>query len=154
MLAVALRLTFSVALSLLLVACSAPNEGAANDDSVSRNNDEPRQYSGVWLYAFEGSTFVEGAKEIPKQPPSFETTAWLAYHPDQKLPGQFVEQSKYDNYDLEKECYPVHPFLVTFVGRRTTDPHGSGHFGLWGSEFIVENMISSKPLGRPFCYGG
>ena len=149
----ALRLTCLVALSLGVVACSAANNGgAAHDDSVSQNSSEPRQYSGVWLYAFEGSTFVEGASEVPKQRPSYEATAWLEYHPDQKYSGQFVELSKFDDYDEGKECYPIHPFLVTFIGRRTTGPGGSGHFGLWGAEFTVQNMISSRPLGPPFCY--
>jgi hypothetical protein len=154
-LAVALRWICFVALSLLLVACSAAkDEGAAHNDSVSRNNSAPRQYSGVWLYAFEDSTFVEGASEVPKQRPSYEAAAWLDFHPDQKHPGEFVELSKFDDYDVGKKCYPVHPFLITFIGRRTTSLHGSGHLGLWGSEFTVENMISSTPLGPPFCYDG
>jgi hypothetical protein len=147
-LAVALRWTSFFTLGLLLTACSA-----TDNDSVAEGDSAPRQYSGVWLYQFEGSTFLEGASEVPNERPSYEWAAWLEYHPDQQHPGQSIELSKHDDYDEEKECYPVAPFLVTFIGRRTTGSHGSGHLGQWGSEFRVDKMISSKSLGSPFCYG-
>jgi hypothetical protein len=125
----------------MLLACSE-----SVDESL------PRQFSGVWLYAFEGSTFIEGATEVPRERPPYQGTSWLEYHPDQRRPGQHVEMSRFDDYDEKKECYLVHPFLVIFEGRRITDPHGSGHMGLWASEVTVDRMISFKPLSPPFCY--
>ena len=135
------RQTSSLALSLALFACSTLAEKSAS-----------REFSGVWLYEFEGSTFVEGATAIPKNRPPYKKSAWLDYHPDQQRPGQFIEMSDRDRYDQERGCYLTHPFLVTFSGRRRTEPDGSGHMGLWASEVTVDRMISSKPLGQPFCY--
>lgn len=124
------------ALVLALPACSQTDDG------------EPREFSGVWLYEFEGSTFVEGATEVPKERPASNQSAWLNYHPDPNpdrhpdFPN--VRFSRYDDYDEARDCYLVHPFLVTFVGRRATDQYGSGHMGLWGSEVKVDRMILSR----------
>ena len=123
--------------------------------ACSRNvgDTAPREFTGVWLYEFEGSTFIEGATRIPSKRPAYMKAAWLDYHPDQQRPGQFVELSDKDSYDERRRCYLIYPFIVTFIGRRTINPHGSGHMGLWASEVKPDRMISSKPLGRPFCYG-
>jgi len=129
-------------LSFALSACSK-----TADDST------PHEYSGVWLYEFEGSTFVEGATAIPKKRPPYNNTAWLDYHPDQQRPGQYIEMSDRDRYDQKKSCYPIYPYLVRFIGRKRTDADGSGHMGLWASEIKVDRIIFSKSLGPPFCYG-
>ena len=136
------RQTGVFALSLALGACStSTDDGAASE------------FSGVWLYEFEGSTFIEGATEIPRERPLYSNSAWLDYHPDRLRPDQYIEMSDKDRYDVKSGCYPIHAYLVRFEGHRVTDAHGSGHGGLWPSEVKVDRMISSDSLGRPFCYG-
>lgn len=131
----------------------ADDDKPSDRANVVENASEPRQYYGVWLYSFENSTFLEGASKVPEERPSDKQASWLDYHPSKEYPGQFVENSHYDLYDPENKCYPVYPFLVSFVGKNTTAVHGSGRLGLWDSKFTVEDIISSEPLGPPFCYG-
>lgn len=77
--------------SFALFACSK-----TADDSTRR------EFSGVWLYEFEGSTFVEDATRVPKERPAYNKTAWLDYHPEQQRPGQYIEMSDMDRYDPKK----------------------------------------------------
>lgn len=134
----ALRWIILIALSVALSSCSEIGfDGRA------------RQYSGVWLYEFEGSTFVEGATAIPKVRPSYRETDWLEYRFDQPRLGQLVEQVGYDD---NRGCYTVQPFLVTFVGHGTQRPFGAGHMGLWRSQVTVHRTISFERLGPAFCY--
>ena len=137
-----IRGTILLILSFALAACS----GAFSDNA-------PREFSGVWLYEFEGSTFLEGVSEVPKQRPSYDQAAWLDYHPDQRRSGEPVASSDKDRYDEMRGCYLTHPYVVRFQGRKITSRRGSGHAGLWASEVKVDRMISAKPLGEPFCYG-
>jgi hypothetical protein len=138
-LAVVFRWISLIALGLALSSCS--NVGFEG----------PRhQFSGVWLYEFEGSTFVEGATGIPAGRPAYKEADWLADRSGQLGAGQLADTRA----DVEvRDCNPVQPFLVTFVGRRTHRPFGAGHMGLWRSEVTVERMISFKRLGPAFCYG-
>jgi hypothetical protein len=125
-----------VALGLVLASCS---DGGFNGHT--------RQFSGVWLYEFEGSTFVEGATEIPKERPAPKETDWLEWA-DQPRLGELMEES------LENgDCYTVQPIRVTFVGHRTHHPFGgAGHLGLWRSKVTVHRTISAERLGPSFCY--
>lgn len=110
-----------------------------------------RRFSGVWLHEFEGSTFVEGATAIPPQRPPYNTSDWLEFSSHQ--PG--LRERLEDGAQVEdRDCYPVQPFLVTFVGRRTARPFGAGHMSLWRSEVTVDRMISIERLGPSFCYDG
>jgi hypothetical protein len=108
--------------------------------------DEPRMYSGVWLYQFEGSTFVEGATSRPVNDVDPKKAAWLDYDPEAMMPGP-----NYDDYDESAGCYPIHAFVVRFIGRRTTSANGSGHGGLWGSAVKVDRLLGAKPLGPAAC---
>lgn len=106
-----------------------------------------RQFSGVWLYEFEGSTFIEGATQIPTARPEYDQTDWLTWN--DWSPREILMEDSLSNED----CYTVQPFLVTFVGRRTHHPfRGAGHLSLWRSEVTVQEMISAKRLGPSFCY--
>jgi hypothetical protein len=106
-----------------------------------------RRFSGVWLYEFEGSTFLEGATEIPKERPSPREADWLVWV-DQPRLEELMEKSLGNG-----DCYTVQPILVTFAGRRTHRPFGgAGHMGLWRSQVTVDRMISAKRLGPSFCY--
>ena len=108
-------------------------------------NGSTRQFSGVWLYEFEGSTFVEAAKEIPKVRPDYRKSDWLeALQLEPLITGW--------SYDEIHGCYPVQPFLVSFTGRRSYRPFGVGHLGLWRSEVTVQRMIALERIGPGFCY--
>ena len=125
-----------VALCLALSSCS--------DGGFSG---QTRHFSGVWLYEFEGSTFIEGATAIPKEHPAPEATDWLEWA-DQPRLGALMEKSLSNG-----DCYTVQPILVTFVGRRTYHPFGgAGHMGLHRSMVTVHRTISAERLGPSFCY--
>lgn len=138
-LAMVFRWISLIALGLALSSCS--NVGFENPR---------RQFSGVWLYEFEGSTFVEGATRIPSEPPAYKEADWLEYRYDLLQAGQITDARAYAE---TRDCSPVQPFLVTFVGHRTHRPFGAGHMGLWRSEVTVDRMISVRRLGPAFCYG-
>ncbi len=124
----------AVALGLALSACSE-----------LRIDGRAREFSGVWLYEFEGSTFVEGATTTPTQRPPYTKTDWLDHPAEQEV-------IKGWRVDERLDCYPVQAFLVTFIGYRTRRPFGSGHLGLWRSEITVQKAISLERLGPAFCY--
>lgn len=131
----ALRWISLVALCLVLGSCTAP-----------RFPGHARQFTGVWLYEFEGSTFLEGATEIPKTRPASDE-AWLDWTEWPQL-ERLMEERLWDG-----DCYTVQPFLITFVGRKTHYPlGGAGHMGLSDSKVTVQRPISAKRLGPSFCY--
>jgi hypothetical protein len=130
----ALRLS-SFVIALLVTSCS--------DGGFSGGT---REFTGVWLYEFEGSRFVEGATQTPATPPDYEDTDWLEW-------TEWPDLERLMEDRLEDEgCYTVQPFLVTFVGRRTHHPFGGvGHLGLWRSKVTVERPISAMRLGSATC---
>jgi hypothetical protein len=129
-----------IALGLALCACSAPSFTAPS-----------REFSGVLLYQFEGSTFVEGETGIPADRPPYDESDWLDWV-DWPALDQLMKENMARMSPPGEDCHPVQPFLVTFVGRRTHYPFGGGgHWGLWNSEVMVQRPISAKRLGPPFC---
>ena len=106
--------------------------------------DEPREFQGIWLYEFEGSSFIEHAKVVPKVRPPYRSTAWLVYNPSKLGPATMAEQ-----YDKKLECYPIHAFFIRFIGRR--NPYGAGHMGGFNSEIWVDWMLDAKPVAAPNC---
>ena len=149
----------TIAYLTLLMCVSA----CMSEDSVGGPSTEPtRTFSGIWLYQFEGSTFVEGANAIPKYAVRTEDVAWLDFHPEEVEPAYLhlgIENAShdYDRYDVERECYPRFAFAISFEGARTTYPKltsslpGGGHMGLWGSDISVESVSSITPLAGDFC---
>lgn len=130
------RLISLLALGLALSSCSDGGFGGG-----------ARQFSGVWLYEFEGSTFVEGATGIPTMRPAYGDTDWLEWTDWPDL--ESVMQESLGN----RECNTVQPFLVTFIGRRTHHPFsGAGHLSLWRTKVTVQRPISARRLGPSFCY--
>jgi hypothetical protein len=141
-LAMSLRWISLLALGLALSSCS---DGGFNGRT--------RQFSGVWLHEFEGSTFVDGATEVPTERPDPAKTDYLEWRDWPRLEA-LMEASRGNG-----SCYTVQPFLVTFSGRRTHYPlygakrfGGAGHMGLWRSKVTVDRPISAKRLGPSFCY--
>ena len=125
-----------VAIALALTSCLDPGFSGRT-----------RQFSGVYLHEFEGSTFVEGATAIPTERPAYRETDSLDWVDQPRL--EEILDGSLGNGD----CYTVQPILVTFVGRRTRYPFGgAGHMGLHPSKVTVHRMISAERLGPPFCY--
>lgn len=109
-----------------------------------RRFDEPKRYRGIWVYEFEGSTFLEDASAVPTKRPPFGDTAWLMYNPQKIDPTP-----KYVGYAPGRDCLAIHAFEIEFIGHRSPDGHG--HMGLFGSEIWVQKMLSAKPLRSPDC---
>lgn len=122
----------------LLSACTSP-----------RADGQPREFAGVWLYEFEGSSFVEGATAVPEVRPDHETTDWLEYP---SVPPGAARDMQAGLAAEGLECQPVQAFRVRFAGRRTQHPLGTGHLGLWRSKVTVERTLAFERLGPPFCY--
>lgn len=107
-----------------------------------------REFSGVWIYEFEGSTFVEGATEIPTIRPPYEDADWLEWS------DQLLLENLLDDRPGDGDCHLAQPFRVTFVGHRIHHPlGGAGHLGLWRSQVTVRRTLSAERLGPSFCYG-
>jgi hypothetical protein len=106
-----------------------------------------REFSGVWLYEFEGSSFVEGATAVPAERPDYKKTDWL------DVRDQLRIETLIDERFSEGDCNKVQPVRLTFIGRRTSRPFGgAGHWGLWNSEVTIDRTISAERLGPAFCY--
>lgn len=106
-----------------------------------------REFSGVWLYEFEGSSFVEGATAVPATRPDYKKTDWL------DVRDQLRIETLIDERFSEGDCNKVQPVRLTFIGRRTSHPvGGAGHMGLWDSKVTIDRTISAERLGPSFCY--
>jgi hypothetical protein len=132
----AFRLISFAVVALLLTSCA---DGGFNGGT--------REFTGVWLYEFEGSSFVEGSTHTPAERPDYGDTAWLEW-------TEWPELDRLIEDRLEDEgCYTVQPFRVAFIGRKTHHPiGGAGHLGLWPSMVTVEKPISVERLGPAICY--
>lgn len=135
---------------------------AAEDGPGGPITEPDRTFSGVWLYEFEGSTFLEGADDVPNSKVSRHDAAWLKLHPREIDPGRLhptiIDPTQdYDRYDEEQDCYPKFAFAISFEGAETTYSEkplnlpGAGHLGLWGSDITVDRIISVQPLSGGFC---
>ena len=131
-------LTFLLAGGLLLVSCSEEQVEDALTFEIG-----PQKFQGVWMFEFEGSTFIEDVEEAPNERPSYDTSAWLHYEPP-----VWPESS---GYDEKAGCYVVTAFKVEFIGTKKTPPFGAGHLGLWNSEFEVHEMIEITQIPGPDC---
>ena len=137
----------SIPFSLLLgEPCATYKDGATIYDTSPScyRFGPPKRFKGVWLYEFEGSTFLEGATSVPTSRPAYQDTAWLNYDPESINPGL-----DFNGYDTARDCYPIHAFEIEFIGQRS--PEGHGHMGIFGSEIWVQKMLSAKSLSPPEC---
>lgn len=126
--------------------CATLEDGAISYDTSPNcyRFDQPRRFKGIWLYEFEGSTFLDGATSVPTKRPADGDTAWLRYDP-----AKIDPKPEYDKYTVKRNCYTIYAFEIEFIGRRS--PEGHGHFGFFGSEIEVDKMLSAKPLQPPNC---
>jgi hypothetical protein len=96
--------------------------------------------SGVWVTAFEESGFIPGATTIP----------------DPNDPRRFAQELELDDRKIVKltgptpmggHSYHGEAYLVTFVGRRTSDPYGVGCDGIPQFSVVVDRLMSARHLG-------
>lgn len=126
--------------------CSTYKDGTIEYDisPTCYRFEKSRRFKGIWLYEFEGSTFLEGVTSVPSTRPSYRDAAWLMYDP-----ANIDPKPDYNGYAKGGNCYPIHAFEVEFIGQ--SSPEGHGHLGLFGSEIWVRKMLSAKPLPAPNC---
>lgn len=106
-----------------------------------------REFSGVWLYEFEGSTFIEGAHDIPAEPPRYEGADWLEWADQPEIEAVVNKRGS------DESCHRVQPIRLRFIGHRTRYAlGGAGHLDLWRSQVTVSKTISAEALGPAFCY--
>lgn len=91
---------------------------------------------GVWVTAFEESSFFPGAAIIPdaNDPRRFITEIELDHQ-------EVIRSSGYDVSEATGEAYQL-----TFVGRRTRDPWFDCH-GVPSFTFVVDRLIRVQHLG-------
>jgi len=99
-----------------------------------------RTIEGIWVNAFEGSSFHEGARTLDDVRGRPHTT-WLTFDDASvKPPG------------LKPLQHPPHAHRLTFVGRTAKDMHrkpleGYGHFGMSPGVALVDRVTEWRDLG-------
>jgi hypothetical protein len=95
-----------------------------------------RETAGVWVTAFEESSFFPGAAAIP----------------DANDPARFTREIELDDGEVVRLSghAPSTPngeaYLLTFTGRRTRDPWFDCH-GIPNDAFVVDRLESARYLG-------
>ncbi|WP_152433583.1 hypothetical protein [Erythrobacter sp. THAF29] len=100
-----------------------------------------REISGIWLYQFENSNFFEGATGETIHRIDRSSPSWLRADNSPLL--------DLTNRTGGGECWRTMGFEIRFVGRKLIGP--SGHFSSWWSEYVVEEVISVRPVDWPEC---
>jgi hypothetical protein len=127
------RVLSLVILSLTLSAASPPTDSNL------------REFSGTWVYQFEGDVFVEGDASMPPERMKSARGPMLSYSPYNIDPSV-----NYDELDVKDWCYRIYAFLMKFDGYKS-----------YGGDFLhpdgmikVVRLISAKPLPAPHCDPG
>jgi|GEM_PF-1486059 len=106
---------------------------------------EEREYSGVWVDKFEGSTFVEGASRLPSEITLDERSVWLS------VPSSLYEQGLMPRRDYESECSSFAAYRLQFLGRERIG--AAGHFGMWSKEIVVDELLEVEMVAPSTCVG-
>jgi hypothetical protein len=105
--------------------------------------EEPRRHRGIWIDEFEGQAFVpEGTR-----PPSWPTDdskapGWKERAEEARLARIWIDTRRVD-LDRASRRRGTRRF-IEFVGRKTRFPGVHGHFGMFGSEIIVDRVIALR----------
>lgn len=97
----------------------------------------PQRITGVWVTAFEESSFFPGATAIP----------------DANDPLRFTQAIELNQAQIHRLTGPVsadlngNAFLLTFIGRRTRDPYSVDCTGMPHFSVVVDRLISAHHLG-------
>lgn len=100
-----------------------------------------REITGVWIFRFEGSVFIEGAATREAAMEAKPST-WLT------IDRQTVFPKGFTGNPIEARAY-----RVTFVGRFAKDRNrkpleGYGHFGMYPGLVLMDRMTAWEDLGR------
>jgi len=100
-----------------------------------------RRFRGVWLDEFEGSIFIEGARDVK--------TAKAELRRSLAVPvgnGEWLDWEDTKRNSVLPPSANARLIAIDFVGRRTAYPKRYGHMGMFNSEVIVDRVISARPI--------
>lgn len=112
-----------------------------------------RVIEGTWIDLFEGSRFFEGEGISSACSPKFNDAPWLAYYPraDSEA-GKFIAANRNSGIFVSRYgTWPVAAYSVKFEGHHQILGLGFGHLSGSPSEYVVDRMISLKPIASPKC---
>ncbi len=139
----AMRSSVAKILGCLAILFSVVTSAACTEHSAKERSGE---FQGIWLYEFEGSTFLENETKIPQGDIDYDKAAWLDYDPSKIAPAK-----EHDSY--EPGCgYKRSAFALKFIGRKIVGP--AGHMGIYGAELKVDKLLSARSLPLPVCDAG
>ena len=109
-------------------------------DRVCVDFEPPRIFEGLWIDAFEGSSFIAGARSLADRPATGESV-WLTIDAESRVPARF-----------RRARYPAQVYRVRFRGRGARDMHrrpleGYGHLGMSAGVVLVDEMLAMESLG-------
>ncbi len=117
-----------------------------------------RVIEGTWIDLYEGSSFFENEGVAYACGPGFRNAPYFAFYPK---PGtsahRLVEASRKTLKDgaavfvSEYGVWPVAAYSVKFVGHHEVLGFGFGHMGSHPSEYVVDRIISIKPIPITEC---
>lgn len=107
-----------------------------------------RTIDGTWIDLFEGSRFFEGERLSTACSPKFMDAPWLAYYPNvDSAAGKLIKANRNSGVFVSKYgSWPVAAYSVKFEGRHQIVGFGFGHLSDSPLEYVVDRMISMKPL--------
>ena len=113
-----------------------------------------RVIDGTWMWMFEGSDFFENRQPGRECELYQHHAGWLEYdirkiYPDYSYKVQFPSSGSYRNSYSE---WRLEAFEVRFVGHKRLAPLGAGHMRSWAWEYVVDRMLSVKPIGGLKCH--
>jgi hypothetical protein len=104
-----------------------------------------QRYQGIWLDAFEGSEFFEGAKDA--RDVEEEMTRRTASR--ELIVGVWVNWPATPASTSDTDSQSGRLFAVEFIGRRTEHAGRFGHLGMFQHEMVVDQVISQRALDSP-----
>jgi hypothetical protein len=112
-----------------------------------------RVIEGTWIDLFEGSRFFEGEGISTACGPKFMGAPWFAYYPNvNSAAGKLIRENRNSGVFLSEDGrWPVAAYSVKFEGYHQIVGFGFGHLSASPSEYVVDRMISIKPIASPKC---
>jgi hypothetical protein len=117
-----------------------------------------RVIEGTWIDLFEGSSFFENEDTASACGPDFHNAPHFAFHPKPGTTEYGLVQANRKTLEdgagvfvSQHGVWPVAAYSVKFVGRRQLLGFGFGHLSGHPSEYVVERVISIKPIPLTEC---
>lgn len=112
-----------------------------------------RVIEGTWIDLFEGSRFFEDEGISSACSPEFMGAPWFAYYPkEDSAAGKLINANRNSGIFVSKNgSWPVAAYSVKFEGHHQILGIGFGHMSASLSEYVVDQMISIKPIASPKC---